>query len=56
MKVHEIVEDDGHYYIISEYMRGGELYDRILQLKKFNERDCAQIIYQILRGLNYMHK
>lgn len=30
LKVHEIVEDDGHYYIISELMEGGELYDRIL--------------------------
>lgn len=30
MKVHEIVEDVGNYYIISELMKGGELYDRIL--------------------------
>ena len=56
MKVHEIVEDLGHYYIISEYMQGGELYDRILKLKKFTEKDCANIVYQILRGLNYMHQ
>ena len=45
MKVFEMVEDDGHYYIISELMKGGELYDRILQLKKFTEKDCAQIIW-----------
>jgi calcium-dependent protein kinase len=30
MKVFEIVEDDRCYYIISELMYGGELYDRIL--------------------------
>lgn len=45
MKVHEIVEDRGHYYIISEYLQGGELYDRILKLKKFTEKDCARIVY-----------
>ena len=56
MKVFEIVEDDRHYYIISELMAGGELYDRILQLKRFTEKDCANIIWQVLRGLNYMHK
>ena len=55
MRVHEIVEDVGHYYIISEYLPGGELYDRIIKLKRFTERDCVKIIYQILRGLNYMH-
>jgi calcium-dependent protein kinase len=54
--VHEILEDDGHYYIISELMNGGELYDRILKMKKFTEKDVATICIQILRGLNYMHK
>ena len=41
LKVHEILEDNGHYYIISELMNGGELYDRILKLKHFSERDVA---------------
>lgn len=54
--MHEILEDDGRYYIISELMNGGELYDRILQMKKFTEVDVANICMQILRGLNYMHK
>ena len=54
--MHEILEDDGRYYIISELMLGGELYDRILQMKRFTEQDVAQILYQLLRGLNYMHK
>lgn len=56
IKVHEILEDDGRYYIISELMNGGELYDRILQMKKFTEKDVANICIQVLRGLNYMHK
>ena len=25
-------------------------------MKRFTEKDCANIIYQVLRGLNYMHK
>jgi serine/threonine protein kinase len=37
-------------------MHGGELYDRILAMKKFTEKDVANICIQILRGLNYMHK
>ena len=56
MKVHEIREDDNHYYIISELLKGGELYDRIVQLKCFTEKECANIVWQVLRGLNYMHK
>lgn len=44
MKVYEILEDDGRYYIISELMDGGELYDRIIALKKLAEEDVAQIV------------
>jgi serine/threonine protein kinase len=55
MKVHEILEDDLNYYIIAQIMNGGELYDKIVAMKKFTERDAAHIIKQILLGLNYMH-
>ena len=36
-------------------MEGGELYDRIIEMKKFGETDAARIIYQILLGVAYMH-
>lgn len=41
LKVHEVLEDDRNYYIISELMEGGELYGRIIQLKSFTEKDVA---------------
>ena len=36
-------------------MEGGELYERILLLKRFNEADTAKVAYQLLYALNYMH-
>jgi calcium-dependent protein kinase len=36
IKVYEMYQDDDHYYIISELMKGGELYLKILQLKQFS--------------------
>ena len=32
------------------------LYERIIDRKKFSERDTCTIIKQLLLGLNYMHK
>jgi calcium-dependent protein kinase len=55
LKFFEILEDEDHYYIISELLQGGELYYKIIQLKSFSEQDCANIVKQILLGLNYMH-
>lgn len=37
MRIFELLEDDDHYYIVSELLSGGELYDRIVKLKYFNE-------------------
>lgn len=31
MQVLELLEDSHHYYIITELMEGGELFDRILE-------------------------
>jgi len=30
MKVYELLEDEGNYYIVSELLEGGELYERII--------------------------
>ena len=38
IKVYEMLEDEEHYYIISELMPGGELYDKILKMKTFSEQ------------------
>jgi calcium-dependent protein kinase len=55
MRIYELLEDDDNYYIISEFIRGGELFDRIIKSKQFNEEKASFLIYQILLALNYIH-
>jgi calcium-dependent protein kinase len=45
MRIFELLEDDKRYYIISEFVSGGELYERIVKLKQFCERDAAYITF-----------
>ena len=33
VKLHELFEDDRFYYLITEYLAGGELFERIQTLK-----------------------
>jgi len=56
MSIFELLEDDDNYYIVSEFIRGGELFDRIVNLKQFNESKTLHVIHQILLALNYIHK
>lgn len=41
VRVLELLEDDVNFYIISELVNGGELYDYIIQNKMFNEQTAA---------------
>ena len=55
-RIHELIEDDGNFYIVSELVTGGELYNKIIEKKKFSEKEAALCINQIALALNYMHK
>jgi serine/threonine protein kinase len=55
MRIFELLEDDDNYYIVSELLHGGELYERIVKMKHFSEKNAAYIIYQLLLALSYMH-
>ena len=56
MRIFELLEDNHHYFIVSELIQGGELYERICKLKLFNERSASKILEQILLAVNYMHQ
>ena len=55
MKIFEYYEKHGHLYIVTEYMSGGELFDRIESEESFSERDAAHFMKQILKAVAYLH-
>jgi len=55
IKLYEIFEDKKRLYLVMEVATGGELFDRIVQAKKFTEKQAAGVVKQILRALFYMH-
>ena len=55
MKVYEYYQDANNIYIVSEYLSGGELFDRIVASKSFNERTAANYMQQILSAVAYLH-
>ena len=49
-------EDDVHFFLIMDLLKGGELFDEIVRRKKFTEKDAAEIMIQIFQSVNYLHK
>lgn len=56
MMANELLEDDEYFYIVTEVLEGGELFDRLISSGKFGEANAGYIVKQVLLALNYMHK
>ena len=54
--VEKILEDDINFYIIMEYCSRGELFDYIVKQEKLNEIEAAIFFYQLIIGVEYIHK
>ncbi|CAJ1427408.1 unnamed protein product [Effrenium voratum] len=55
VKLYEHFEDKKYMYMVMEYCRGGELFDRLLEVGHFTENQAAVIMQQVFRGIYYLH-
>ena len=55
VKVYESFENQKYLYIVTEYLKGGELLNELLWRDMFTENDWALIIKQVLEAVNYLH-
>lgn len=51
----DVFEDSKQVALVSEYMEGGELFDRIIQDKSFTEDKAREVTKQILEGIQHLH-
>ena len=56
LKVLEFHLTNDKFYIITDYLPEGELFDEIDRKSIFSEREAAYIIYQVLSAIRYCHK
>lgn len=56
MKIIEFYQDEKHFYIVSEFYNGGELFEKVASLKTFTEKQAANVVKQILAAVNYCHQ
>ncbi|XP_049848899.1 calcium/calmodulin-dependent protein kinase type 1-like [Schistocerca gregaria] len=52
----DIYDTKDEAVLILELVKGGELFDRIVENKYYSERHAAQLIYQIASIVSYLHQ
>ena len=56
IKVYEFYSSEKYVYIINELCTGGELFDKIVDVKHFSESAACNIMRQLLSAVAYCHE
>lgn len=51
----EVYDTSTHVYLVMELMKGGELFDRIVQKDRYSEREAKEAMYQIVIAIDHCH-
>lgn len=51
----DFYEEVDTYYIVMERVNGGELFDKIVTVGRFSERDAREYVRSLLLALEYCH-
>lgn len=55
ISIEEMFETEDTLYLVLEFVSGGELFDRIIEVKNFNEDMTRLYMKQMLDAVNYLH-
>jgi len=56
VKIYEFYEDEKSYHVITEYIKGGELFDFILKSRRLSETIAAHFFKQLVSAIAYCHE
>ena len=55
VKLFEFYQDNKNYYLITEFLEGGELFDNLTQSGTFTERKAADYMQQLFSAILFCH-
>eukprot|EP00826_Nyctotherus_ovalis_P055974 TRINITY_DN748_c0_g12_i1.p1 TRINITY_DN748_c0_g12~~TRINITY_DN748_c0_g12_i1.p1 ORF type:complete len:315 (-),score=82.99 TRINITY_DN748_c0_g12_i1:766-1710(-) len=56
VKLNEFFNDERYYYLVTEFVEGGELFDEIAKRGSLSEKVASHIMRQLLSAVVYCHK
>lgn len=56
VRFYETYIDYKYIHIVMQLCTGGELFDRIVKLEKFSEKDASELMKKILSAVQHLHK
>jgi serine/threonine protein kinase/CRP-like cAMP-binding protein len=51
----EHFDEDNHYYLVLDLIRGGEMFDHLIQMGAYSEADAARLLREVASALAFCH-
>lgn len=55
IRLYDVFDEKQYYYLVTECMGGGELFDRIVQKSYYNEKEARDTCLVLFRALKFCH-
>lgn len=55
IRLYDVFEEPQYYYLVTEKMMGGELFDRIVQKSYYNEKEARDVCAILFDAMKYCH-
>jgi len=55
IRLYDVFEEKDYYYLVTEKMTGGELFDRIVQKSYYNEKEARDTCVILFKAIQYCH-
>jgi serine/threonine protein kinase len=55
IRLYDVFEEPQYYYLVTEKMSGGELFDRIVQKSYYNEKEARDVCKILFEALGFCH-
>lgn len=55
IRLYEVYENEAYVHLVLEYLRGGELFQRLQSKGTYCEKDAAIVLKSLLEALSYCH-
>jgi serine/threonine protein kinase len=52
----DFYEEEEFFYLVVEYMAGGDVFDRIVHMTSYTEKDARDLTVTLLKAVNSIHK
>jgi len=56
VKLIDFFEEEDQYYLVIDLLRGGDVFDRIIDIEQYTEKDARDLAKVLLKAIQYLHE